>query len=262
MESETNFAFIIGLAFFSFAFLVMIIAIVGLTSKRKLLEKDNKFHISVIQAEETLKRKIAADLHDDVAALVANSSRNMQHHISLLEKDGVNVSQLKEDAKIFSEISEKVREVAHDLVPKLFSSHGLIKALEKLINDFNKDGSSVAQFLNNTEKSTDPPLSKEKQLIVYRIVSEIAHNLKKHAHYKYLTIAINEMDSNFVLLFSHDGAGITNDEISGFRDKGSGIGLKSLHSRALSLDAKIDYTKDQGVSHVELTIPLTNEGNN
>jgi two-component system, NarL family, sensor kinase len=267
MESETSIALILGMVFLAIALLTTAIALGVSYSRRKLLEKENKMQLmekqkqfelfnATVQTEENEKQRIAADLHDEIAPLIAATTRNINFQISEWEKKGMDITEIKSDMEILSTISGRIREVSHGLVPKLFSTFGLLKSIEAFIKNVNKSSEGEAQFVNNTTFSGKLPLTANDQLLIFRVCTELISNLNKHSNFDYLTISLEEVSHQFILLFTHDGNGITNAEIDKLRESGNGLGLKSLQSRTILLNASIDYYTEDGVSYIKFIVPV------
>lgn len=267
MESESSAAILIGFGCIILVFFVVVLAIVTAISKRKIITKEEAIRAlekkqqvdlfrATATAEENEKSKIASNLHDEIIPVIALTARNLSNHLTQLEQKGVDTADLQKDIQAFTGLAENVREIAHGLIPKLFTSFGLLKSIEAFIKQVNETPDSAAEFHNNTLFSGDLPFSKNDQLIIYRMTLEILNNLIKHTNYDYLKVSLDYMEDNFSLVFAHDGTGITNEEISELLKSSTGIGLKSLQSRALLLDAKIDYFVDGEVSYVKLNIPI------
>jgi signal transduction histidine kinase len=267
MADETTPDTVIIIGSTVFIFLAFIIGSIFILFKSRIREKENKIRLiewekqvdiltATAKAEERQKIRIASQLHDETLAIVNNGATKFSGLIKEMEKKGIKVDRLKEEMRIFAALQENLGEIIHDIVPKLFTSFGLLKALESHLKTMNKGGAAVAEFHNNTTFSGEPPFTIDDQLIVFKICREILNNLQKHANYEYLAVSLEEADKNFVLLFSHDGASITNREIDELRASGSGMGLKLLQSKALLLNAEIDYSSDAATAFIRLTIPI------
>jgi len=267
MESETSIALIIILAVLAISIVGCLIAITSISAKRKVLEKQNQLHAAeqqnqlavfwaAAQAEENQKQRIAADLHDEVSPLLANAARNLNNELTQLEKRGVQVETLKKEVEAFAALSGRIREIAHGLVPHLFTSFGLLKSIEAVIKQTRADSGSGCEFQNNVQSGNVELLDKNKQLLVFRMCLEILTNISKHGRFDYLKVVADELPGQLVVTFAHDGKGISNNEVKRLRESGTGLGLKSLHSRALILNATLDYSTDMGVNYVKLTVPL------
>ena len=267
MENEKNIALIIGIGALALVFFGLLVIAVTSIFKRKILQKQGELHRlenekqielfrAVAKAEENQKFKIAGDLHDEIIPVLAFRSRNLASAISKLEKSGVNIEDLRQDVDALSEISERIRDIAHDIIPRLFTAFGFVKSIGAFIKQMNLDNGPTAEFHNKSAFTNELPLSKDDQLILFRIGLEILNNIAKHAHYEYLVVSLENSDNTLILKFAHDGSLITNEEIAALRESSSGIGLKSMRSRALFLNATIDYYGDPGVSYIRVTVPI------
>jgi signal transduction histidine kinase len=85
---------------------------------------------------------------------------------------------------------------------------------------------------------------------------EILNNLRKHAKYNALFVEVSNTQDELIISLRHDGKGVTNEEIETFTRLSTGLGLKSLRSRAILLNAGIIYEKGKNFSTVSLTVPL------
>ncbi|MEO6305869.1 MAG: ATP-binding protein [Bacteroidia bacterium] len=264
---ETKYTIILISGCLAIVFFVLLLLAITSISKNKNLKVENKLRIlekekqielltAIAKAEENQNIKIAGQLHDDIIPLIALASSNINTELTKLEKEGVQLQNIRNEIKAFSMIQESIREIIHEIVPAMFTSFGLLKALEVFIKQMNRGNKSVAEFHNNTIFSGDLPFTIDEQLTIYKICREVLSNLLKHSKYDYLNVSLEEVKENFILLFSHDGIGINNDEINELREVSSGMGLKLLESRLIVLSADLLYSNDEGVSKIRLKIPI------
>ena len=273
MENQENIASIIGFGCLFFVFLALIITVITLSSKHRIQEKENKIRLiekekqlevfmAATNAEETQKIKIASQLHDEIIPVLAHAGRNIYSEITKLENQGIKLPVLKEELKVFTVLQDNIREIIHDIVPILFTSFGLLKAIEVQVKQMKNEAGSVAEFRNDTSFTSELPFSINEQLIIFKICREILNNLLKHSNYDYLLVSLEEVQDDFVIIFSHDGKAISNQEIKELRESGLGMGLKLLESRRLMLNAEINYYNEQDVVYIKLKVPIENETNN
>lgn len=264
---ETKYTIIIIAGCLAVAFFVMLIYIIltisksknlKIESKLKLLEKEKQIELlsAITKAEENQKIKIAGHLHDDIIPVIALATSNINTQLTELEKQGISLQNIRNEIKDFSILQDSIREIIHEIVPALFTSFGLLKAIEVHIKQMNNGQKSVAEFHNNTTFSGDVPFSTEEQLTIYKICREVLSNLLKHSKYDYLNVSLEEVKENFILLFSHDGISINNDEINELREVSPGMGLKLLESRLILLNAELKYSKEDEISKIRLKIPI------
>lgn len=264
---ETKYLLILVASCAAIIFFVMLLYITISISKRKNLETENKLRLiekekqvelltAIAKAEDFQKIKLASHLHDIILPIATNASSRSGEIISKIEKQGIDLQNLKNELKAFPLIQDSIRQVIHEIVPELFTSFGLLKAIEVYLRDMNKGASSIAEFRNKIKFSGEPPFSINDQLVIFKICREIINNLQKHSNYEYLNVSLEEVKENFTLLFSHDGIGITNELIKEYRESTTNMGLKLIESRVLLLNAEINYTQDADASYVRLKIPI------
>jgi signal transduction histidine kinase len=271
MENEKNIALVIAIGILAIGFLIILVVIITSIFKRKIvaeqqklaeIEKQKQIELfrATVNAGETERAKIATNLHDQVLPFIGLKANSLKRLVTNIQGHDSIVEEMHKEIEYFATLSTQLRGVAHDLVPSLFNTFGLIQSIEAFVKNINENSGSQAEFQNETN-SKEISLPKNEQLNIYRICLEILNNLRKHANYDYLTVTVTENKNRFKIVFAHDGGGITNERIAELRESSRGIGLKSLESRALLLKASIDYSKDGDVSYVQLTVPI-HEGNN
>jgi two-component system, NarL family, sensor kinase len=273
MESSKEIALFIALSALALLLFITVIAVIVLWSRRKLLEKENtlkdienKNQLELIKAiidtEETQKTKIATDLHDQIIPVLTLTALNLSTRIKEFEKGNKDFIGALNQVDNVTTLANTVREIAHGIIPKLFTSFGLAKSIEVVVKQMSHNQHTKAIFSDNCTFAGELPFTLNKQLTIYRISLELLNNLHKHSNFNYLTVTLENTSETLNLVFAHNGKGITNSEITQLTLTGSGIGLKSLQSRALSLNAEINYSKDKEVSFVSLTIPFKHENKN
>ena len=235
----------------------MIIFVVIHDKKMIAVEQQKQIEIfkAAGEAEEKEKEKIARNLHDQIVAKLSAIARNIDKKVEDLTDLGIDTNQLKKDINSLNEVIQDVRGISHDLVPGTLLQFGLIKALKYHIEEVGEAGASVTNFEDNTGYKEKIPFSIGDQLNIYRICLEILNNLFKHASYEFLKVISESDETSLNVVFIHNGKGITDEEIEQKSELPSGLGLKSLKSRALILNAKINYFIEDDLGHVNLKIP-------
>lgn len=267
---EAKYIIIIITASLAVAFLVMLLYVITTISKNRNLKIENKLRLlekqkqidlltAISKAEENQKIEIAEQLHDEIIPIVALAERNLNGRITQIERQGFDLDELRSEMKTLSLLQENIRGIIHKIVPVFFTSFGLLKAIELSVKQMNENpvNEGVAEFHNNTIFSGELPFLTNDQLTIFKICREILNNLQKHSQYAYLKVSLEEVKDSFILLFSHDGKGVTNKEIELFEETSTGMGLKLLKSRLILLKAQLIYIKDEEVSSVRLIVPIS-----
>lgn len=268
MENEINLGSILLTSITAMFFLALLILTIYNVYRKRILEKEAELRIiekekqvelfkAAAEAEEGQKEKIAKNLHDGVIPGITACQRSILKNIKDYEKNQtLDLIRVKKDMQSLNEIVDNIRNVSHDLIPGTLLSFGLIKALSYYLDQIKDTGDSKADFENLSVFDEEIPFSKTDQLHIYRICLEILNNLYKHAHYKYLKVTTECNNNIFEIEFMHDGKGITNQEIDVLSESAKGLGLKSLKSRIMLLNASINYYIDSDNASVKVTIPL------
>jgi len=178
----------------------------------------------LIQAQEEERSRLARELHDGLGGLLGSIRIGA---FNKLKQDNNNQTWL--DTQL-SEAIEDLRNIAHDLMPVNLPEKGLVAILEKTVARWNLSNEFVTHLdctINNRY-----PLAVEAGL--YRIVSELIYNVKKHAHATEVYISLWEEINNqtITLLVEDNGSGF-------IPNQSEGIGLKNIRYRVEYLSGKI-----------------------
>ncbi|MBX2954065.1 MAG: hypothetical protein KF870_16300 [Leadbetterella sp.] len=199
-----------------------LILLVGLSKSfiRQLLEKNRlEKHLKVahIETQEAERQKIAADLHDDLGSTLA------------LLKDKI-ASGSDASLDIVNKALKDLRSISHQLMPQEFEHLGFRKSLEKYILEHNESAELQISLIFYGENTGLPP---EKELNIYRILTELIHNTKKHSTAKEVCIQMTRRDDCFSVSYEESGGGAPDAPDAG------GLGQRSVESRLRYIDARI-----------------------
>ena len=172
----------------------------------------------VIETQEAERQKIAIDLHDDLGSTLA------------VLKDRIESG--SEDAlAVVKKAMKDLRSISHQLMPYEFETLGFKKSLERFVNENNQNaGVRISQVFYGETTHLGP----DKELNVYRILTELIHNSRKHSKATQLAIEVTCRPDGLHVSFAELDGGA-----SPAVNSGSGIGLKSIISRLQYLNATV-----------------------
>lgn len=225
-------------------------------------EKQLAFFKAAVDSEERLKEKIANDLHDGVIPIIAQVSRNLHQFSADLEKNQLKSEQLLSAAWLIDDSVNTLRGVAQNLVPHTLLNFGIIKALQQVVVNMNSNPDCRTEVLDNTNINNQLPFSHNDQLNIYRVCLELINNLRKHDNYTFLQISFQLEDNSLVILFMHDGRGISTAEIKRLELAQQGLGLKSVSTRLALLNGVAEYLVDEFNASIRIVIPLKHDTTN
>lgn len=199
--------------------------------RKKLLQ-------SAIDNQEAERKRIAHDLHDEIGALLT-TSRLYFNQLS----PGHAEEQLKTISHkvnlLFDEMMTNIRRISHDLRPVILENLGLKEAIEGMRDKLTEAGVEFHFTHQFTFRMT-----REAELILYRIIQELVNNTLKHAKASRIDLSMEVRGEQLQLLYADDGIGFTPSA------KQNGLGLKSIESRLSLMDGAMQVaTPQQGIRY-------------
>jgi signal transduction histidine kinase len=201
--------------------------------QRELLQK-------TIEVEEQERERVAKNIHDDLGALISilrlNNSRTAKNigNEEILEKIHL------ENNIILNKTSESVRQISKKLASPTLVKLGYVKALQEVCSRFNQTGEIMIEFDDQTNRHFEISPSKASQL--FRASQEIINNIVKHAKAEHIRISLTSDENKTFITFSHDGEGISDEDVEALIQENKGLGLSSIRSRISIIEAKIAFS--------------------
>ena len=176
---------------------------------------------SLLEGQEIERKRIAAELHDNIGGLVA--TLKIYSDLTLTPADRTEIDRLNNKINKLSEnLSQEVRKLSHELDLRTLSGFGLKVAVEHLAEAVTDSGKLKVIAVINLSTTIEDQVS----LNLYRIVQELLTNTMKHAHATSSRIEITAVDKEYTLIYEDDGDGF--DPLS---TAIQGIGLKNIKAR-------------------------------
>jgi len=229
------------LAFFGLALVVIIFVLIikkrmaeNKAQHHKQLHEKERLHLNeLISIQETERKRIARNIHDQIHPLIYSLRLNLESQLEISDKQ-------KSIITLCEHIQEDLSAITDQLAPRVLYAHGLIKALQIYLSEL---------IHVDTHFQTDIPtsiqLNERASMEVYRILLELIHNLQKHEKITKLHIQISSDVESFIFRINHDKPGFTNLDFELFLTSSNGHGLKSIHLRTIILQAKLLFTRSQ-----------------
>ncbi len=232
----------LNISIFSFVFaLILLIVTFYFRAKRQkiLFQKQKELNNAVLESESKERFRIARDLHDSVGQLLSV----IKMHLS-------NVPENNALGELVDKTITEVRAISHNLIPEALN-FGLKRALEELVEKTQLNGKVKIDMDFAIEKA-QIHLSKERELMLFRIIQELLGNTLKHAQASEIELKIKEIGGEIELLFSENGIGFDVKKIA----SSEGLGWKNTYARLSLLNGEIEISsqKNKG-SNIKITLP-------
>ncbi|RUT78331.1 sensor histidine kinase [Ancylomarina longa] len=219
-------------------------------SKRQ--ETERKILNTVINTEESERKRFAKDLHDSIGPLL--SSINL--YLSTLSKvntesDRDNIIRASVDA--VNEALVSIKEISNNLSPHILNDFGLEKAIRSFTNKINLSQAINISFI---AENLEERINHQVEVVIFRVVAELINNTIKHAKAKIIEINLSKEVNLLSLIYIDDGIGFDTNAINA--GTSTGMGLYNVLSRIRSLNGthKIKSNPQRGGMMVVVEINL------
>ena len=212
------------------------------------LEEERRSAIRrVLTAQESERRRIARELHDqigqDVMAILLDAER-LQEQVQ-----GASAEVLDDMIALAREIMDELRRISYELRPAALDELGLASAIEELCY-----GTARRADIAITPRVGAPQreLDADAELALYRVAQEALTNAVRHAGAGAIEVDMANRDGQLRLVVSDDGSGIRPGAVGG--------GIRGMRERAHMIGATLVIAGDESGTRVMLTLPAPETG--
>ena len=179
----------------------------------------------LIEAQETERSRVAAELRDDLNQRMAL----LQIGLGQFERDVPGLSpqariQLHSLTEVATEITSSIHNLSHRLRPSLLDLLGPVASIERLCRELSDRHNLEIQFVHH---SIPEQIPKDVTLCLYRIAQEALRNVVKHSGVAEAEVELLGHDDRIDLCISDSGAGFNPESAQ----RTSGLGLISMQER-------------------------------
>lgn len=211
--------------------------------KVKLMQEEEKLMAekAVLEAEEKERKRIAADLHDNLGAYV----NAVLHGTELLQQENTN-GHSKELVKNLNTASKEVivslRETIWALKKESYTAEECLLRIRNFIQLLNRHYENIA-FEVTGSSPENFPVHYSKALHLVRMLQEAITNAIKHSGAKKIMVTSESDNNEWRLQVKDDGRGFS---ISDTKDKAEQNGLVNLAERAKAANMEIQVSSEPG----------------
>lgn len=220
----------------------------------KNVEQRQYLGIRVIQAQEEERKRVAREIHDGPAQMMANVVLRAEICERMLDRDVDKVrTELRELKEMVRESLAEVRQIIFDLRPMALDDLGLVPTLRRYLTDFqdkNKIFTELKVF--GREKRFHSGL----EVAVFRSIQEALNNVCKHAKATTVTVRFEMNDQQIIAHVEDDGVGFFVE--AAMESGGNHFGLLGMKERIQLLDGKLEIKSSPGKgTRVVISLPIT-----
>jgi len=196
----------------------------------------------LVEAQETERRNIARELHDEIGQALTVMQLNLQ---AMLLAPGTEVvsPRLNETLDVVGRVLEQVHDISLDLRPSILDDLGLEPALrwytERQAALVEMKGEFHADRL---EQRLDLMIETE----CFRVAQEALTNVVRHAQAKTVTVDLHKEAGQLHLRVRDDGIGFAVAAVREKAVRGASLGLLSMEERTALAGGGLEFTSAPG----------------
>lgn len=195
---------------------------------------------TVMDTQESERRKLAEELHDNVNQLLGVVKLYIEHSIA---NDKIRDGLLKKSNEYIDKVIEELRNLSKNLAPPLLAELGLEHSLISMAEAIEEVQPLTIRV--DIEHLDEASLMDGHKLMLYRIIQEQLNNIVKHAHARNVTVHIEQIENKVLLVITDDGVGA---DLS--MDNGHGMGLRNIRNRIELYQGRINMDTAPGKGFV------------
>lgn len=192
--------------------------------QQQLTEKEirhqHEMAVSILQAEEDERKKLAAELHDNINQLLGVVKLYLLH---ARKNPAMSEELLVKGSDYIAQVIEEIRRLSRSLQPPALASQSLLDCIRTVIASIQE----VKQIRIELEAGQfDEHLIPEgKKLMMYRIIQEQLNNVLKHSDADFVIISIAYNGKAVYLSIRDNGVGFDTSKYT------TGIGFSNIRNR-------------------------------
>ncbi|HRQ50864.1 MAG TPA: PAS domain S-box protein [Agriterribacter sp.] len=212
--------------------------------QRQLAEKEivyrRQLARTVMDTQESERKKLAEELHDNVNQLLGVVKLYIEHSIA---NDKIRDGLLRKSNEYIDKVIEELRNLSKNLAPPLLAELGLEHSLISMAEAIEEVQPVTIRV--DIEHLDETRLMDGHKLMLYRIVQEQLNNIVKHADAHNVTVHIEQVEDKVLLVITDDGVGADLTT-----DNGHGLGLRNIRNRIELYQGKINMDTAPGKGFV------------
>jgi PAS domain S-box-containing protein len=208
-----------------------------ISERRNAQEASRTYARRLIEAQEAERRRISRELHDQVGQILTAVKMNL-HALQKNWREADVLSSIDDNLKVIDEAVDQVRDLSVDLRPLLLDDFGLVVALRWYLKRQTRSIGVPANFVSGSLNEEDR-FSPELETACFRIVQEGVTNIVRHARARRISVRLERVVSDLILLITDDGAGFDARIVRGGEAGAATLGLRGMEERAQAVGGTI-----------------------
>ena len=165
-------------------------------------------------------------------------------------------SQLARDAgdsqQLVQQLTQEIRTMSYLLHPPLLDETGLAEAVRWYIQGLTeRNGLEIKLEV----KEDFGRLSRELELVMFRLVQECLTNIHRHSGSRSAVIRLTQESGNICLEVQDHGRGISRERLAEIKAKGSGVGITGMRERVRQFGGRMEIESNSEGTKILFVLP-------
>jgi len=216
----------------------------------KAREELKRLSAELVSAQETERRRISRELHDEVGQVLSAIVLGIENLRSALSNE--DREEAFRQLQLIQDMTERnvsvVRNISLLLRPTMLDDLGLAPALKWLAREVTRKSSLDVEVLVDSLRDDLP---EEHRTCVFRVVQEALRNASRHSGARHVHIHIQQAENRIQLSIQDDGRGFV-------ASQERGMGILGMQERVTRLGGELTVESERGHgATVRFTLPFT-----
>jgi PAS domain S-box-containing protein len=210
--------------------------------------------VRLLQVQDEERRRIARELHDSAGQILTALGINLARVAQHARRDGfLLVKEAEDSQELVQQLNQEIRTMSYLLHPPLLDETGLAEAVRWYIQGLSERNGLDIKLNIAGEFGR---LSREMELVMFRLVQECLTNIHRHSGSKSAVIRIAREGENIFLEVRDEGKGISPERLAEIQAKGSGVGMTGMRERVRQFGGHMSIESNGKGTIISFTLPL------
>jgi len=199
--------------------------------------------VSLVKAQETERRRIARELHDEIGQAITALKISLQNLQTVADVTDFK-SQLEESIQITQLTLQQVRTLSLELRPSMLDDLGLVAALRWYLDRVSSRAGVPINF--SVDSGLQKRLPAELETVCFRLVQEAVTNILRHARAAEIWVELRVEEESLYLSIQDDGIGFVVKEALEKSVNGASMGLLGMLERVHLVKGRLEFISNPG----------------
>ncbi len=208
----------------------------------------------LLQTRDEERRHMARELHDHAGQTLVALDLNFSELLGIAkDRDPKIVDLVVQSRKLSDDLSKEIRTLSYLLHPPLLDEAGLGSALQWYVEGFSQRSGIVIELALPEDSSR---LSKELELVLFRVVQESLTNVHRHSGSPSARICLTRSHDAVEVEIADKGKGIPAERLQHMSVAQIGVGVRGMQERVRQFGGTLRIESNPSGTTVTVKVPL------